>query len=92
MTEPSSGVPAEIADAEVAAPEEESPSTDLHLDHDKVEAWDEVKADYEVEPGGEPVPNSMDSLGDGPVTGDREDKAAELEAPELEASAGEADR
>jgi hypothetical protein len=34
----------------------------------------------------------MDSLGDGPVTGDREDEAAELEAPEDEASAGEAER
>lgn len=63
MTESSSGVPAEIADAEVAAPEKESPSTDLHLDQDKVEAWDDVKSDYEVEPDGEPVPNSMDEGG-----------------------------
>jgi hypothetical protein len=63
MSEPSSSVPSDIADAEVAAPQEESTSTDLHLDQDKVEAWDEVKSDYEVEPGGEPVPNSMDEGG-----------------------------
>jgi hypothetical protein len=74
MTESSSGVPAEIADGEVAAPQEESPSTDLHLDHDKVEAWDEVKADYEVEPAGEPVPNSMDATAFEPVGDDRDDR------------------
>lgn len=63
MSEPSSNVPSDIADAEVAAPQEESPSTDLRLDQDKVEAWDAVKSDYEVEPDGEPVPNSMDEGG-----------------------------
>jgi hypothetical protein len=68
MTESSSGVPAEIADAdvadaEVAAPQEESTSSDVRLDQDKVEAWDAVKSDYEVEPDGEPVPNSMDEGG-----------------------------
>jgi hypothetical protein len=31
------------------------------VDREKVEAWDEVKADYQVDPGGEPVPNSMDT-------------------------------
>ena len=25
-----------------------------------MEAWDEVKSDYEVEPGGQPRPNVMD--------------------------------
>ncbi len=63
MSEPSSSVPSDIADAEVTAPQEESTSTDLHLDQDKVEAWDEVKSDYEVDPDGEPVPNSMDEGG-----------------------------
>jgi hypothetical protein len=63
MSDPSSNVPADIADAEVAAPQEESTSTDLHLDQDKVEAWEAVKSDYEVDPDGEPVPNSMDEGG-----------------------------
>ena len=37
----------------------ESPSVELDVDEEKLEAWDEVKADYQVEPGGEPVPNAM---------------------------------
>ena len=61
MSEPSSGVPAEIADAEVEQPTTDEPDTlELEVDEEKVEAWDEVKGDYQVEPGGQPVPNSMD--------------------------------
>ena len=61
MSEPSSGVPGEIADAEVEAPTTDEPTTvELELDEDKLEAWDDVKADYQVDPGGAPVPNSMD--------------------------------
>lgn len=85
MTEPSSGVPAEIADAEVTTPHEDRPSTDLTLDQDKVEAWDEVKADYEVDPDGQPVPNSMDSIGYGPVAGGDTDDGAEDEPVDDEA-------
>jgi hypothetical protein len=77
MTEPSSGVPSEIADAEVDqsqqsgqaqsdqaqsdqaqsdqaqsdaqgdAPEER---VELHVDEEKMQAWDEVKSDYQVDP------------------------------------------
>jgi hypothetical protein len=64
MSEPSSGVPSEIADAEVETPERESeePSeVTLDLDDDKLEAWDEVKSDYQVDPDGVPTPNSMAS-------------------------------
>jgi len=63
MTEPSSGVPDEIADAEVdqATSEEDQPDgLELDIDEEKVEAWDQVKSDYEIEPDGQPVPNSMD--------------------------------
>ena len=61
MSEPSSGVPGEIADAQVEEPTTGEPDTlELEVDEKKVEAWDEVKADYQVEPGGAPVPNSMD--------------------------------
>jgi len=61
MSEPSSGVPGEIADADVEQPTTDEPDTiELEVDEEKVEAWDEVKADYQVEPGGAPVPNSMD--------------------------------
>jgi hypothetical protein len=36
-------------------------SVEIGVDQEKVEAWDEVKSDYQVEPDGEPVPNSMDT-------------------------------
>lgn len=68
MTEPSSGVPGEIADAEVDAPstEEEPDTVELEVDEEKVEAWNEVKGDYQVEPDGQSVPNSMDVDDRGP--------------------------
>ena len=63
MSEPSSSVPDEIADAEVEeSSAQDAPSTvELDIDQDKVDAWDEVKGDYQVEPDGESVPNTMDS-------------------------------
>ena len=76
MSEPSSGVPGEIADADVEQPTTDEPDTvELEVDEEKVAAWDEVKADYQVEPDGEPVPNSMDT-GD---AGLNERTAAEVE-------------
>ncbi|MFC8503758.1 hypothetical protein ACFUC1_15480 [Pedococcus sp. NPDC057267] len=64
MSEPSSGVPSEIADAEVERPDAEregrSERVELDVDEEKLEAWDKVKGDYQVEPGGEPVPNSQE--------------------------------
>ena len=61
MSEPSSSVPDETANVQVQ-PERsgQAESVELDLDREKLDAWDEVKSDYEVEPGGEPVPNSMD--------------------------------
>jgi hypothetical protein len=70
MSEPSSGVPREIVDAEVdePAPEETPERVELDVDQDKLDAWDDVKNDYEVDPDGEPVPNSMDSGRPGSAT------------------------
>ena len=74
MSEPSSGVPGEIADADVEEPTTDEPTTvELEIDEEKVEAWDEVKADYQVEPGGTPVPNSMDQAAVSLDEGDDED-------------------
>ena len=64
MSEPSSGVPSEIADAEVehpgAAQADQPKRVELDVDEEKLEAWDKVKSDYQVNPGGEPVPNSQE--------------------------------
>jgi hypothetical protein len=63
MSEPSSGVPGEIADAEPDQPDTEGVApekVELDLDPEKQEAWDEVKSDYQVDPDGTPAPNSMD--------------------------------
>ena len=75
MSEPSSAVPGDIADAEVQpAPGESTTETvDLDLDEEKVEAWDEVKADYQVDPGGQAVPNSMAPTDFEPVEDEDED-------------------
>jgi hypothetical protein len=60
MSEPSSSAPKDIVDAEVEETSQEEPErVELDVDEEKVEAWDEVKADYQVEPGGHSVPNSM---------------------------------
>ena len=64
MSEPSSGVPGEIADADVETPEAQDDQPEqvtLDVDEDKLEAWDDIKADYQVDPGGQPVPNSTEA-------------------------------
>ncbi len=71
MSEPSSAVPREIADDDVPGDADKAPTTgpdvpesvELDVDEEKVEAWDEVKGDYQAEPEGHPVPNSMDTQG-----------------------------
>ena len=56
MTEPSSGVPSEIADANVdedeatPADDQQPERVELDIDEEKMEAWDEVKSDYQVDP------------------------------------------
>jgi hypothetical protein len=52
-------------------------SVELDVDEEKVEAWDEVKADYQVEPGGEPVPNAMDDAGASGAKADHADTGDE---------------
>lgn len=64
MTEPSSNVPEDIANPEFEEDQsatDQQPALDLKIDDEKREAWDRIKTDYEAEPHGEPVPNSMDT-------------------------------
>ena len=44
---------------EPAEPAEPAESVELDVDEEKMEAWDEVKSDYQVDPDGEAVPNAM---------------------------------
>ena len=63
MTEPSSGVPGEIADADVETPQaqdDQPAEVTLDIDEDKLAAWDDIKSDYQVDPDGVPVPNSTE--------------------------------
>ena len=86
MSEPSSGVPGEIADAAVEAPTSEEPTTvELELDEEKVEAWDEVKGDYQVEPDGQPVANSLDG-NDRDSDRDSDSESDSERAPEADAA------
>ena len=64
MSEPTSGVPQETTDADVEqvhGADDEPTTVDLDLDEEKLERWDEVKSDYQVEPGGKPMPNVWDA-------------------------------
>ncbi len=81
MSEPSSGVPSEIADAEVEQPQEQGNQperVELDVDEEKLEAWDKVKGDYQVNPGGEPVPNSQE---DRVAPGNEDDEDENVGAP-----------
>jgi hypothetical protein len=96
MSEPSSSVPDEIADAEVEESstqdsEVEEPSTEdapstveLDIDQDKVDAWDAVKGDYQVDPDAESAPDTEDE--DDADTEDGDDAGPD-ESPEAEADA-----
>lgn len=44
---------------EPVEPVESPQSVELDVDEDKMEAWDEVKSDYQVDPDGEAAPNAM---------------------------------
>ena len=54
MSEPSTNIPGDVADAQVDATPADGPETaeklELDLDEDKLEAWNEVKGDYQVDP------------------------------------------
>ena len=78
MSEPSSSVPDDIADAQVEeSATEDTPSTvELDIDQDQVDAWDEIKADYQVDPDAESASSSTegdDSGGDDPGTAEADD-------------------
>ena len=49
------------------APDQDSPPdrVDLNVDEEKLEKWEEVKSDYEINPDGKPMPNVWDAGGDG---------------------------
>jgi len=60
MSEASSNIPEDIAYREVDRPAEaEETQVELSVDEDKLGAWNAVKSDYQVEPHGQPVANSM---------------------------------
>lgn len=81
MTEPSTHVPGEVADAHVDETATDGTTTDaaetgsptstsateekveLDLDEDKLEAWDAIKSDYQVDPDAEDVPAGTDEDG-----------------------------
>jgi hypothetical protein len=77
MSEPSSGVPSEIADADIETPDAQSDEpgrVSLDVDEEKLEAWDDIKSDYQVDPDGEPVPNSTETPDPtSPTAGDGDD-------------------
>jgi hypothetical protein len=53
MSEPSSSVPGDIADARVEESQsgtEDVEKVELDVDEEKMEAWDDIKADYQVDP------------------------------------------
>ena len=54
MSEPSSGVPKEIVDADVEEQETKEPErVELDVDQDKLDAWGDIKDDYAVDPSGD---------------------------------------
>lgn len=62
MSQPSSGAPREIVDAQVEdEPQEQEERVELDLDEEKLEAWDKVKDDYAVVPAAD----RGDASGDG---------------------------
>ena len=68
MSEPSTHIPGEVADAQVddsteAVPEESEEKVELDLDEDKLEAWDKVKSDYQVDPDAEHTDPGVDDEG-----------------------------
>ena len=67
MSEPSTNIPGEVADAQVDETAAQAPETDekveLELDQDKLDAWDEVKSDYQVDPDAEDTPPGVDDEG-----------------------------
>jgi hypothetical protein len=87
MSEPSRGVPDEVADADAevdqgAHASEGGDEVDLDLDEEKLEKWDEVKSDYQVNPDGKPMPNIWDAgeTGEGNAEHEAEQRNEEHEA------------
>jgi hypothetical protein len=79
MSEPSSGVPDEIADSQVEVGAEQTTDApekvDLDVDQEKLEKWDEVKSDYQIDPDGKPMPNIWDAGGGADAGSERESQS-----------------
>ena len=60
MSEPSTNIPGDVADAQVDETSDTTPETpekvELVVDEEKLEAWDEVKSDYQVDPDADTRP------------------------------------
>ena len=72
MSEPSSSVPGEIADAQVEEPSAdgaEVETVELDVDEEKMEAWDAIKSDYQVDPDAEGESESTSSESESTSTG-----------------------
>jgi hypothetical protein len=65
MSEPSSGVPDEVPDAGIDDSADDASKApehvDLDVDEEKLQKWDEVKSDYQIDPDGKPMPNIWDA-------------------------------
>ena len=87
MTEPSSSIPEDIAnagaEADEATSQPESSPVKLNVDEEKLDAWDRIKSDYETEPDGQPVPNSMDQAQSDAAEADEHDETDETQEVDL---------
>jgi hypothetical protein len=102
MSEPSSGVPDEIADSQVEVGAEQTTDApekvDLDVDQEKLEKWDEVKSDYQIDPDGKPMPNIWDAgdVGEGEpeheADADQREQVKNEDAPEVFAMGSEESR
>lgn len=62
---------ADVPPLHATSPGEHSP------DSETAETWDEVKSDYQIDPDGQPVPNSMDPTEFVPVEDDEDESDGE---------------
>ena len=63
MTEPSNGPHEDRPTADDETPSSEPPAPDsveLDIDQEKLDAWDDVKSEYQVEPDGQPKKGDED--------------------------------
>jgi hypothetical protein len=60
MSDPNNVVPDDAATVDAPGSDAEEPqSVELDVDREKLDAWDEVKSDYQVDPDSKAAPNNM---------------------------------